>query len=157
MNFDLAILVGALLAIVCSLVWSRASIVGPVMFAWAGASAGGFFAFVCFYNEAYDRVDILAIIPAAMLGAAIGSSLGMAVRGAYIQGTARRKAILEAISGAAFLAGLGLIYGWIGYRFEENTAPKALAVAGLFGVIGAGLAVVNWRIRRRPCDGKQPQ
>ena len=39
MNWDMPVLVGSLTAIVLSLVWSRPTTVGPVLFAWAGAAA----------------------------------------------------------------------------------------------------------------------
>src|SRR4051812_49370231 len=63
MNLDLLILVGSVFAIVLSFVGSRATIVGPVMFAWAGAAAGGAVAFVRHFDPVYDRVSIEYIVP----------------------------------------------------------------------------------------------
>src|SRR6266852_3833866 len=68
MNWDMPVLVGSLLAIVVSFVWSRATIVGPVLFAWAGAAAGGTVAFVRHYDMANDQVGIDHIVPLAAFG-----------------------------------------------------------------------------------------
>src|SRR5262245_19958680 len=147
MNWDMPVLVGSLTAIVLSLVWDRATTVGPVLFAWAGAAAGGAVAFVRHFDPAYDRVSIEYIVPSAAVGAACGLLLGFAVRAAYRRGGSRRKAALEAVAAAALSAGLGVIVGWIIHRRDENAVLMAVGYSAAFGAIGAALALVNWRMR----------
>ena len=145
------VLVGSLTAIVLSLVWDRATTVGPVLFAWAGASAGGVVAFVRHYAPAYDQVSIEYIVPWAAFGAACGLVPGFAVRAAYRRGGNRRKVALEALAAAALCAGLGMVVGWIVHRRDDNAVPMAFGFSAAFAAIGAALAFVNWRLR-----GQQP-
>src|SRR5262245_44662787 len=139
MNLDMPVLVGSLTAIVLSLVWDRATTVGPVLFAWAGAAAGGVVAFVRHYDPAYARVGIEYIVPWAALGAACGLLPGYALRAAYRRGGSRRKAALEAVAAAALSAGLGVVVGWISHRRDEGAVLTALGYSAGFAAIGAAL------------------
>lgn len=156
MNLDMLVLVGSLFAIVFSLVWSRAMTVGPVLFAWAGAAAGGTVAFVLHFDPAYDRVGIDYIVPSAAFGAACGLVPGFAVRATYLRGGNRSKAAVEAFAAAALAAGLGMVVGWIGYRRDDNAVPIALVYSAGFAAVGAALALVNWRLRGQRADA-EPQ
>jgi hypothetical protein len=149
MNWDIPVLVWSLTAVVLSLVWDRATTVGPVLFAWAGAAAGGVVAFVRHYAPAYDQVGIEYIVPSAAFGAACGLVPGLAVRSAYLRGGSRRKAALEACAAAALFAGLGMVVGWISHRRDDNAVLMASGYSAAFAVVGAGLALVNWRLRGR--------
>ena len=149
MNADMPILFGSLLAVVVSLIWSRATTVGPVLFAWAGAAAGGAVAFFRHFDRAADRVDIEFIIPSAVIGAACGLLPGFAVRAAYRRGGPGRRAILEAVAAAALSAGLGMVFGWFGHTREEEAELVGLEYSVVFAAAGATLALVNWGLRRR--------
>lgn len=148
-NLDLLILVGLLMVIVLPLVWDRATTVGPVLFTWAGVAAGGVVAFVLHYDPRIDRVDIGHILPGTAFGAGVGLLIGFVVREAYLRGSNRRRAALEASAGAALAAGLGLVYGWIGYRLDDNTILMAFACSAASAVVGAALALLNWWLRSR--------
>jgi hypothetical protein len=154
MNWDMPVLVGSLTAIVLSLVWDRATTVGPVLFAWAGAAAGGVVAFVRHYAPAYDQVGIEYIVPWAAFGAACGLVPGFAVRAAYLRGSRRRKAALEALAAAALCAGLGLVVGWIVHRRDDDAVLPAVGYSGAFAAVGAALALVNWRLRGQRSDAE---
>ena len=147
MDLDMLLVFGSLSAIVLSLVWSRATIVGPVMFAWAGAAVGGVWAFVHHYNPAYDRVGIDFIVPSAALGAACGLVPGFVVRSAYLRGGHRRQAVLEAFAASVLAASLGLVIGWISHRRHEDSLTIASVYSGVFAVVGAALALLNGRFR----------
>jgi hypothetical protein len=147
MNLDIPVMVGSLAAIVLSLVWSRATTVGPVLFAWAGAAAGGAAAFVRHFDPARDRVGIEYIVPLAALGASCGLLPGFAVRAAYLRGSNRCKAALEACAAAALSAGLGMVVVWISHRREDDAVLMAFGYSAAFAVVGAALALVNWRLR----------
>jgi hypothetical protein len=160
MNWDMPVLFGSLLAILLSFVWSRATTIGPVLFAWAGAAAGGTVAFVRHYDMAKDQVGIDHIVPSAAFGAACGLLPGFAVRAHYLRGGHRCKVVLEAISAAALSAGLGLVFGWIGHRRNDDAVSSALGYGAAFAAIGALLALVNWRLRRRQANaepGAEPE
>jgi hypothetical protein len=154
MNWNMPVLFGSLLAILLSFVWSRPTIVGPVLFAWAGAAAGGVVAFIHHYDKANDQVGIEYIVPLAACGAACGLVPGFAVRAAYVRGGLRRKAALEAIAAAALFAGLGMIIGWIVHRFEDDPVSGAIQYAAVGALIGAALAFVNWRISGKQADAE---
>jgi hypothetical protein len=154
-NPDLPVLIGSLLALLLSFVWSRATTIGPVFFAWAGAAVGGTVAFVRHFDPNYDQVGIEYIVPSAALGAACGLLPGFAVRAAYLRGGRRCKAALEAIGAAALSAGLGLVFGWIGRRYDDGALFSALGYGATFAAIGAALALVNWRLRGRQQDAEQ--
>lgn len=156
MNCDILILVMSLTAIVLSLVWDRATTVGPVLFAWSGASVGGVVAFFCYYDPGYDRVGIEYIVPFATLGAVCGLVPGSAVHAAYLRGGNRRKAALEAISAAALSAGLGMIVGWIIHRRDDDAVLMAFVYGVVFALIGAVLALLNWWIRDRSSPVSRP-
>jgi len=149
-NWDMPLLLGSFLAILFSLVWSRATIVGPILFAWAGAAAGGTVAFVRHFDKVNDRVDIEHIVPSAAVGAACGLLPGFAVRAAYLRGGRRRQAALEAFAAAALFAGLGMVRGWNFHRFGDHPISGASRWAAACAVVGAGLALVNWI--GRPAD-----
>ena len=155
MNWDMPILIGSLFAVVLSLVWSRATTVGPVLFAWAGAAAGGAVAFVRHFDKASDRVGIEYIAPFAAVGAACGLLPGFAVRAAYVRGGHRRKAILEALAAAVLSAGLGMVFGWFGHRRGDDAGVIGLGYSAAFAAVGAGLALVNWRHRGRRADAER--
>jgi hypothetical protein len=154
MNWDMPILFGSLAAFVLSFIWSRATFVGPVLFAWAGAAAGGTFAFLRHFDRANDHVDIEQIVASAVFGAACGLVPGFAVRAAYLSGGNRRKVILEAFAAAAVSAGLGMIIGWIRNRFDDNPMPGLLRTAAILAAVGTALALVNWRLRSPRPDAK---
>lgn len=147
MNADMPILIGSLFVIVLSLVWDRATTIGPVLFAWAGATVGGTVAFVRHYRWDGDQVGIEHIIPSASFGAICGLLPGFAVRAAYLRGSNRRKAFLEAFAASALFAGLGTIVGWIANRREDDALSHALKYSAAFAVVGAVLALVNWKLR----------
>ncbi len=147
MNGDMPVLVGSLSAIVLSLVWNRATTVGPVLFAWAGAAAGGAVAVVRHFDPAYDHVGIEYIVPSASLGAACGLLPGFAVRAAYLRSGNRGRCVLEAFAAAALTAGLGWIVGWISHRHDDDAVQMAFGCSAAFAVVGAALALVNWRLR----------
>jgi hypothetical protein len=150
MNWDdVPILVGSLLAIVLSFVWSRSTTVGPVLFAWTGAAVGGTVAFIRHYNENSDQVGIEYILPYAALGAAFGLLPGFAVRAAYLKGGRGRKAILEAIAAVILFVGLGMVFGWDIFRRSEYVVSGVLGSGAFFGAIGALLARDHWRARMR--------
>jgi|GEM_PF-3705864 len=149
MNWDMPVLIGSLLVLLLSFVWSRATTVGPVFFAWAGAAVGGIVAFVGHFNPAYDQVGIEYIVPWAAFGAACGLLPGFAVRAAYFRGGRRCKAALEATAAAALSAGLGLVFGWIGHRREDDALSSALGYGAASAAIGASLALLNWWLRGR--------
>lgn len=155
MNWDMPVLIGSLTAIVLSLVWDRATTVGPVLFAWAGAAVGGVVAFVRHYAPANDQVSIEYIVPWAALGAMCGQVPGFAVRAAYLRGGNRWRATLETVAAAALFAGLGMVVGWLVYRRDDNAVPMAFAFSAAVALVGAALAVINWLLRRldpgRPC------
>jgi hypothetical protein len=155
MNWDMPVLVGSLTAIVVSLVWDRATTVGPVLFAWAGAALGGVAAFARHYDPAYDRVGIEYIVPFAAVGAACGLLPGFAVRAAYLRGGSRRRAALEALAAAALSAGLGLVVGWISHRRDDDAVLAASGYFAAFAAVGAALALVNWRLRRQRADAER--
>jgi len=154
MNGDMPVLVGSLTAIVLSLVWDRATTVGPVLFAWAGAAAGGTAAFVLHYDPAYDLVGIEYIVPWAAFGAACGLMPGFAVRAAYRRGGNCRKAALEALAAAALCAGLGMVVGWVAHRRDDNAVPIAFGFSAAFAAIGAALAFLNGRLRGHGPDAE---
>ncbi|HMP04196.1 MAG TPA: hypothetical protein PKD86_09620 [Gemmatales bacterium] len=138
------------LAVVISLVWSRATTVGPVMFAWSGAAVGGFVSFIMYYDSAADRVALDLILTSALAGAACGLLFGLGVRAVYLRVGSRCQAALEAFAAAALAAGLGLDVGWTFYRDEGPVVPGALRFAAAGAGIGAVLAVLNWYLYRRP-------
>jgi hypothetical protein len=143
------VLVGSLAAIVLSFVWSRATTVGPVLFAWAGAAAGGVVAFVHHFDPAYDQVGIEYIVPSAAFGAVCGLLPGFTVRAAYLRGGNRCKAALESCAAAALSAGLGMVVGWVGHRRDDDAVIMAFGYSAAFAAVGAVLALVNWRLRGR--------
>lgn len=154
MNWDMPVLVGSLTAIVLSLVWDRATTVGPILIAWAGAAVGGVVAFVRHYSPAYDQVGIEYIVPWAAFGAACGLVPGFAVRSAYLRGGNGRRAALEALAAATLSAGLGMVVGWMSHRRDENAVLMAFGHSAAFAVLGAALALVNWRLRGRRANAK---
>ncbi len=147
MNWDMPVLVGSLTAIMLSLVWDRATTVGPVLFAWAGAAAGGAVAFIRHYDPGHDHVGIEYIVPSAAVGAVCGLLPGFAVRAAHLLGNDRHKAALEAVAAAALSAGLGVVVGWISHRRDDNAVLMASGYSSVFAALGAALAFVNWRLR----------
>lgn len=156
MNWDMPILFGSLLAIVSSPIWSRATTVGLILFAWAGAAAGGVVAFVLHFDKVSDRVHIEHIVPSAAVGAICGLLPGFAVRVAYVRGSSSRKAILEAFAAAVLFAGLGMVWGWIVHRRDDDVLSIAFRYSAAMAATGAVLALVNWRLRGRPSDVELP-
>jgi hypothetical protein len=147
MSWGMPILVGSLLAIWLSFVWSRATIIGPIIFAWTGAATGGVVAFVRHFEKAHDQVDIQKIVLFAAVGAACGLLPGFAVRAAYLRGDDIRKAALESLAVGALLAALGLVIGWNINRFSDSPLSSAFMFAAVGAVIGAGAAYVSFRCR----------
>jgi hypothetical protein len=156
MNWDVPVLFGSVLAIVLSFVWDRATFVGPVLFAWAGAAAGGTMAFVRHYDKGYDQVSIVFIVSSAAVGAVLGLLLGFAVRAAYLDGSGRRKAGLEVLAATALFAGIGMVVGWIRNRFEDDAVPGLVRSAVVFAGIGALLTLVNCRLRKCRLNSASP-
>jgi hypothetical protein len=150
MNMDLPLLIVSLMVIVSSLVWDRATTVGPVLFAWAGAAVGGVVAFVQHYEPAWDRVGIEHIIPSATIGATCGMLPGFAVRAAYRRGSRSFRVALESFAAAALCGGLGLVVGWIVFRREENAIGSAFGYSVAFAAVGAILAILNGWLLVRP-------
>ncbi len=151
-NCDIVVLLGSLTVLTVSFVWPRAFIVGPVLFAWAGAAFGGIIACVRHYDRSYDQVGIEYIVLYAGFGVIWSWFPGFAVFDAYRRGSRRRKVILEAYSAASLFAGFGVVVGWNIHRRGDAAEWFAVGYSVMCAMIGAALALLNGRIWRCRAD-----